>query len=481
MGKSGKERKRRKLLQEQTQLAECLSGDDDDDEPTAAGVSIAEAAAATKVLVALAAKPEAFKGKEFKALRASLHALRQSEGASMVLGFGIKDVSLTQVVSDALRDRRWSDATCALEKMRQRKQIPKLGSVQRWVRDCDAAADDDSQAMRVLDSVLRTADPSQVGAMSSAGAIQALLQADGSYAVGTLKCAGRVNQYPPWDAFGRDSPQVGETMQEAQAHAKLQRSSISLLFHRCFFAEGAARKPPNQHPLTIHTSTPGAIRLEPSHSKARRIEVPFVPGAFLIADLFTTDECRSIIEAGEAIGYDADEAAGGTSAADKQSILAHAFVWCTDDDFIAAVWKRVQTMVPQIMDGAKAVGINRRWRCYRYVPGSVYRAHIDGAWPGSSVDDNGEYVYDAFADGRSSRMTFLIYLNDDFEGGCTTFFTPSLEHGVLEARGVRPHTGTACMFPHGDAAGALLHEGSAVTAGAKYVVRTDVLYTPQGV
>jgi len=31
----------------------------------------------------------------------------------------------------------------------------------------------------------------------------------------------------------------------------------------------------------------------------------------------------------QAIGYDADEAAGGTSAADKQSILAHAFVWCT--------------------------------------------------------------------------------------------------------------------------------------------------------
>jgi len=45
-----------------------------------------------------------------------------------------------------------------------------------------------------------------------------------------------------------------------------------------------------------------------------------------------------------------------------------------------------------------------------------------------------------FLPGRSSRLTFLIYLNDDFEGGCTTFFTPSLEHGVLESRGVRPHT-----------------------------------------
>jgi len=36
--------------------------------------------------------------------------------------------------------------------------------------------------------------------------------------------------------------------------------------------------------------------------------------------------------------------------------------------------------------------------------------------------------------------------------------------------------GTALVFPHADSACALLHEGSAVTAGAKYVVRTDVLY-----
>lgn len=57
-----------------------------------------------------------------------------------------------------------------------------------------------------------------------------------------------------------------------------------------------------------------------------------------------------------------------------------------------------------------------------------------------------------------SRLTFLIYLNDDFDGGCTTFFLPSAEHGVLEARPVKPRTGTVCVFPHGAARGSLLHE-----------------------
>jgi hypothetical protein len=36
----------------------------------------------------------------------------------------------------------------------------------------------------------------------------------------------------------------------------------------------------------------------------------------------------------------------------------------------------------------------------------------------------GEYIFDAFGD-RWSRLTFLVYLNDDFEGGCTTYYTPS--------------------------------------------------------
>ena len=47
---------------------------------------------------------------------------------------------------------------------------------------------------------------------------------------------------------------------------------------------------------------------------------------------------------GESVGYDADQPAGG-SAADKKSILAHAFVWCTDQPFIDEVWRRAELHV----------------------------------------------------------------------------------------------------------------------------------------
>jgi hypothetical protein len=49
-------------------------------------------------------------------------------------------------------------------------------------------------------------------------------------------------------------------------------------------------------------------------------------------------------------------------------------------------------------------GLNSRWRLYRYKPGSIYRPHIDGAWPASGINaDTGEYMYDAYGD-RWSRL-----------------------------------------------------------------------------
>ena len=70
-----------------------------------------------------------------------------------------------------------------------------------------------------------------------------------------------------------------------------------------------------------------------------------------------------------------------------------------------------------------------------------------------------------------------MYLNDDFEMGCTTFFLASPVESVMHAYPVKPRAGCALVFPHGDAHESLLHEGSPVGAGgAKYVIRTEVLY-----
>jgi hypothetical protein len=88
------------------------------------------------------------------------------------------------------------------------------------------------------------------------------------------------------------------------------------------------------------------------------------------------------------------------------------------------------------------------------------------------------YVYDSSPPSarQSSLFTFLIYLNDDFEAGETTFFMPSVREGVMNAYPVRPVMGAVAMFPHGETFGALLHEGTGVRKGAKYVIRTEVVY-----
>lgn len=77
---------------------------------------------------------------------------------------------------------------------------------------------------------------------------------------------------------------------------------------------------------------------------------------------------------------------------------------------------------------------------------------------------------------QSSLFTFLIYLNDDFEGGETTFFLPSVKEGTMNAYPMKPVMGSVAVFPHGETNGALLHEGTGVRKGAKYVIRTDVEY-----
>ena len=48
-------------------------------------------------------------------------------------------------------------------------------------------------------------------------------------------------------------------------------------------------------------------------------------------------------------------------------------------------------------------------------------------------------------------LTALVYLNDGFDGGCTTFYAPN-EDGTLRARGIVPRAGCVLAFPPGNTA-----------------------------
>ncbi|CAM0138080.1 hypothetical protein VKS41_001303 [Umbelopsis sp. WA50703] len=461
MGKLGKERKRRRLLNATTEKV-LVEHEEENRVLEFGGLISAEDMATTiRSLNTLKDHPDLIRSKEFKQLRAVMHLA--NEAAFAVTG---KGSTLSGRISDALTDGRWADALIALAEMRSKGQVPKLGALQRWVRDCDAASlrdgsHADPQIFRVLDSILRTADPELIPKPTE---IQHPVRQNGS-----------------WSAFPRSEPlaMVYDTIQANKLFTEEQAEQYRSAFRVVHHENGPERRTPNQYDFTLYHSKPGTIKTTKDDMRpaVERIDVPQVPGAFLLKDVLTTSECDQVLSAAEAIGFTPDVPIVG-SASESVSILAHNFFWLVDDDFLGTVFKRCEPHFPKEMGDGAIAGLNARWRVYRYVPGAIYRPHIDGAWPGSGLDPvDGSYKYDMYDGTRWSRLTFLIYLNEEFDGGSTTFFLPSAEEGILEAHGVSPRRGSVLCFPHGNTAGSLLHEGSPVLSGAKYVIRADVLYT----
>ncbi|GAA5846791.1 hypothetical protein JCM11251_006158, partial [Rhodosporidiobolus azoricus] len=366
------------------------------------------------------------------------------------------------------------DALVLLSELRIRRQKPKLGALQRWVRDCDAASRSDGSfgdemVLKVLDAVLRctNGEPAE-------GDEEGLVRG---------KEGQVVVKQPDWVYRPQSEEDIYKDIVAGAFPAPADRPALSSVFRLLHTVPAAERLPPNRHPALLFTNSPGSIPLSPSPSTpVKRIEVPHVPGAFMLADVLSKDECQSILAHAEAVGFKPDEPVGETG--QMASVLAHNLYWLADRTFLDTFCSRFLHLCPQVIGGGKVTGINARFRVYRYVPGAIYRPHIDGAWPASGIDaKTGEYLYDSSPQDKPqwSKLTFLIYLNDHFSNGCTTFFLPSTRPSTLNAFGIKPSAGCALVFPHGDSIGSLLHEGSPVgEGGAKYVIRTEVLYEVRG-
>ncbi|KAG1706891.1 hypothetical protein DVH05_027741 [Phytophthora capsici] len=135
--------------------------------------------------------------------------------------------------------------------------------------------------------------------------------------------------------------------------------------------------------------------------------------------------------------------------------------------FAELLWKRLEPHVPAEYEGMHAAGLNPAIRFYRYNAGQRFGCHVDQ----SDVDR---------VTGYHSRFTVLVYLNDsvdsDLEGGNTIFYANDAGAKKQEVvLSVAPETGSALVHGHGDRC--LLHEGALVTRGAKYLLRTDVMYS----
>jgi len=205
-----------------------------------------------------------------------------------------------------------------------------------------------------------------------------------------------------------------------------------------------------------------------SSSKIEKKDVNTVQGAFVLNDVLTEDECKQFIELTEKMGYSEATVStfqGMVSMPDVRN--NERVIWQAADCVWQKIWDRVRHLIPETLTLRgdvqwKAVGLNERFRFYKYSPGQEFKPHFDGCFPRSSDE--------------MTLLTFIIYLNEPLpnSGGETTFF-PKNGKPVK----VSPKRGNALIFCHGRHPLSPYHEGTLLTKGNKYVLRTDVMYKKQ--
>ncbi len=240
-----------------------------------------------------------------------------------------------------------------------------------------------------------------------------------------------------------------------------------------------AREPGAEHPeiptWACRADNPAALA-EAAPSAVTRSDVDGVPGAFQLLGVLGADECRSLVELGETCGYLGDAAVSlGRDIRHNDS-----FTWIADDETCARIWQRCAGLVDPIA-GRPALGINARFRFYRYQVGDYFGPHTDGAWPGSRIVD-GELVTNAFPD-RYSQLTILLFLSDDYDGGATQFQVSATDPSrparfgeTVTTVDIRTPLGGALCFPHGSHPQHCVHASTPITQGSKYIIRSDVLF-----
>jgi hypothetical protein len=224
------------------------------------------------------------------------------------------------------------------------------------------------------------------------------------------------------------------------------------------------------NPLNLKNDYPGEVE---------RIDLEEVPGAFQLLNVVDAEECRRAIAVTEHLGYIEDAAVSLPRSVRHN----HSLTWVVDELTTNVLWSRCRSHMVDRADsffGKQPLGLNGRFRFYRYQRGDYFGPHTDGSWPGSKVVE-GQLQHNAFED-RWSQLTFLLFLNDNYQGGNTRFllrpddFSTKNTDRKHKSVDVRTPFGGALCFPHGTHPFHCVHESTEILSGTKYIVRSDVLF-----
>jgi len=193
--------------------------------------------------------------------------------------------------------------------------------------------------------------------------------------------------------------------------------------------------------------------------------------AFLLRNLLSPEECDDLIAQAESFGLSCCGYHQSIRVTDRVSVMGA--------DLGKLLFERARpylldVFVPGLCRGPKGApesllkglwqpcGLNPCFRACRYSPGGFFAPHYDGGFD--------------YSDRHRSIKTFMLYLNDGFSGGDTTFYNDyqqrykaGLKKNVIYS--LRPEKGSCLVFNH-----CITHDGAELLGGNKYILRSEVMY-----
>ncbi len=196
-------------------------------------------------------------------------------------------------------------------------------------------------------------------------------------------------------------------------------------------------------------------------------KVQHTPKIWTLDNFLTEQECQNLIIFSENKSYQEATVSLKSGATMMKNIRNNDRLMYEDTQLAQKYWQKLREFCPKFISeivkeetqNYQAIELNSIFRFYKYESNQRFKKHIDGR---INLEKEGKNY--------ESRITFMIYLNEDFEGGQTVFDYKN-QNNEIEVIEIKPKTGTALCFVH-----EIKHEGKSVPKGTKYVLRSDIMF-----
>ena len=173
---------------------------------------------------------------------------------------------------------------------------------------------------------------------------------------------------------------------------------------------------------------------------------------FVLENFLSKEECVVLIEKSEQLGYEeAKVQMGGNRQSILKGVRNNDRILYTDETLAKELFQRAKPFLNNEVGMYEVDSLNEMFRFYKYSPGQRFKMHRDGSFKRNEKEE--------------SFFTFLIYLNEEFEGGETEFY--------YQQRKISPKKGTMVIAPAGFTHS---HRGNKPVSGDKYIATSWIMF-----